>query len=302
MDNFGGVNPTPDQAPRLDTAPQQPMQPQQPTFVDTSMVQPQSFASVPMTDPNAPGQMVPPAMPPQQSIDSMLDSQPSPVSGGGSGKGKTIILIIVGIVALLGIGVGAYFVGFGAGKSAGKQEADAQYQAELAQQQEADSTEEQELEELDLSEQKDPTYSADETLEGALGEVMTSADGFVIRVNNIERNFKTDDPAFKADPAKELIKVNFQMGNATQTKTMDISNSPFKLIDSTGAEIVPTALAEYEGKFDVTKLDPGTQSSGSLVFMVVKDETPLILTRTQKYRISNQNREVTFSTKITLTD
>lgn len=301
MDNFGGVNPNPGQAPRLDSVPQQPMQPQQPTFVDPTMVQPQSFASVPMTDPNAPGPMMPPMMQQTQPIDSMLDSQPVS-TGGGSGKGKTIGLVIAGIVLLLGIGIGGYFVGFGMGKSAGKQQADAEYQAELAKQQEDEGSKEEKLEELDLTDQKDPTYSEDEALEGAVGEVLTAADGFVIKVTSIERNFKTDDPAFKADPAKELIKVNFQMGNATKTKTMDISNAPFKITDSSGAEIVPTSLSEYEGKFDVTKLDPGTQSTGSLIFTVVKDESPLVLTRTQKYRISNQNREVTFSSKITLTD
>lgn len=308
MDNFGGITPNPNGGQRLDSV--QPPLPPQPqalaapqAFIDPNgpSMQPQSMASVPMTDPNEPmGVPAQPSAPTFNQIDSMLD-QPAPApQPSGLAKGKLIMLIALGVVLLLVAGGGGYALGYTSGKSAGKAASDAEYQAEQAKlQAEKDAEDESKTpDKLDLGEQVDPDYSKDETLEGALGDTLAAADGFVLRVNNIERNFTTKDPDFKADETKELIKVNFQMGNATKSKTMDINNTPFKLIDSTGSEVLPVTLAEYEGKFDVTKLDPGSQSNASLVFSVTKDDKPLSFVRKQPYRISNENREVTFKTTV----
>lgn len=308
MDNFGGITPNPNGGQRLDPVqPPLPPQPQAPAapqaFIDPNgpSMQPQSMASVPMTDPNEPmGAPAQPSAPTFNQIDSMLD-QPAPApQPSGLAKGKLIMLIALGVVLLLVAGGGGYAMGYTSGKSAGKAASDAEYQAEQAKlQAEKDAEDESKTpDKLDLGEQVDPDYSKDETLEGALGDTLAAADGFVLRVNNIERNFTTKDPDFKADDTKELIKVNFQMGNATKSKTMDINNTPFKLIDSTGSEVLPVTLAEYEGKFDVTKLDPGSQSNASLVFSVTKDDKPLSFVRKQPYRISNENREVTFKTTV----
>lgn len=313
MDNFGGVTPNPNE-PRLDTNPGTPQQPQ-PQFVDPMQPQPQmppaqdaaSYGSVPMTDPNAP--MAPPQMqqpmdPQMQQVDAMLAPPPAPVDTSSSSKSKMIIFAAIGVVLILAAGAGGYFVGFSSGKAAGKKASDAAYQEELAKQQAAaDEDTSSEPDELDLSELVDPDYSADESLEGTIGETITSADGFVLRVNNIERNYTTDDPEYTVDETKELVKINFQMGNATKAKTMDISSqTSFKLVDSTGSEVLPANVSEYDGKFDVTKLDPGTQSSASIVFEVNKDDVPLQFSRKQPYRITNQNREVTFVTLITVAE
>ncbi|MCA9309369.1 DUF4352 domain-containing protein [Candidatus Saccharibacteria bacterium] len=317
MDNFGGVTPNPNEAPRLDTQgmPQQPQS--QPQFVDPMQAQPQSppiqgaesYGSVPMTDPNAP--MAPPQMqqpmdPQTQQVDAMLSPPPAPIdtSSSSSSKSKMIIFAAIGVVLILAAGAGGYFIGYSSGKTAGKQAADAAYQEELAKQQAAaDEDVSSEPEELDLSELIDPDYSADESLEGQVGETITSADGFVLRVNNIERNYTTDNPDYVVDETKELVKINFQMGNATKAKTMDISSqTSFKLVDSTGSEVLPANISEYDGKFDVTKLDPGTQSTASIIFEVNKDDVPLQFSRKQPYRITNQNREVTFVTLVTVAE
>lgn len=317
MDDFGGNTPNPNMGPRLDSVqPQMPVQPQMQTpmqpqtadvYIDPNgpgMQQSQGFASVPMTDPNAMG---PSAMPPASSvppslnqIDSMLDQPSQPLKSSGSGKAKLIMFIVLGVVLLLAAAGGGYALGYTSGKSAGKAASDAQYQAQQAKLQEEQAAEDESKkpDELDLGKQVDPDYSKDESIEGTLGDTLVATDGFVIRVNNIERNFTTKDPDFKADATKELVKVNFQMGNATKSKTMDINNTPFKLIDSTGSEVIPVTIAEYEGKFDVTKLDPGSQSNASLIFSVSKDDKPLSFVRKQPYRISNENREVTFKTTI----
>lgn len=311
MDNFGGGVPNPNESPRLDT---NPAAPQQPQFVDPTQAQPQmppsqeptSFGSVPMTDPNAPTappQMTQPVDPQMQQVDAMLSPPPAPMTTSSSSKSKMIIFVAIGVVLILAAGVGGYFVGYSSGQTAGKQAADAAYQEELARQQAAEEDTSSEPDELDLSELIDPDYSADESLEGQIGETITSADGFVLRVNNIERNYTTDDPEYTVDEAKELVKVNFQMGNATKAKTMDISSqTSFKLVDSTGSEVLPANISEYDGKFDVTKLDPGTQSSASIIFEVNKDDVPLQFSRKQPYRITNQNREVTFVTLITVAE
>jgi len=310
MDNFGGVNPNPGQTPQFDPN-QSPTQPQQPSFVDPNATPAQSgFASVPMTDPNAMGPMPPQTPTPLQQpqinqIDTMLDPQPAPLSPPptGSSKAKVIIFAIIAVVVLIGASVGAYFVGYSAGKSAGKTLSDAQYQAEQERLQAEKPSKDDTPDELDLSDARDPDYTADELLEGKVGETLVSADGFVMRVNNIERKYTPDDPDYLPDETKELVKVNFQMGNITKSKTMDVNNTPFRLVDSTGAEILPeNNIASYEGKFDTTKLDPGTQSNASLVFAVTIDDKPLTFSRKQPYRISNQNKEVTFKTLVVVSE
>lgn len=308
MDDFGGNTPNPNGGPRLDSFQPQAQPQMQPQITETyidpngpSMQQPQNFASVPMTDPNSMGPVAPQPNPPSlNQIDSMLNQPTQPSKSSGSGKAKLIMFIVLGVVLILGAAGGGYALGYTSGKAAGKAASDAQYQAQQAKLQEEQAAEDESKkpDELDLGKQVDPDYSKDEAIEGTLGDTLVATDGFVIRVNNIERNFTTKDPDFKADATKELVKVNFQMGNATKSKTMDINNTPFKLIDSTGSEVVPVTIAEYEGKFDVTKLDPGSQSNASLIFSVAKDDKPLSFVRKQPYRISNENREVTFKTTI----
>lgn len=314
MDNFGGVNPNP-----TDFQPN--TNPQQPMYADPGMVAPeqQGFASVPMTDPNTPGQMMPPAQPPMMQqmaaptpvapspMDTMLDPQPLPVVASGGGKGKVILFVVITVVLILGAGAGGYFAGYASGKQAGKTESDAAYQAEQAKQAESSSdssSSDTKSKPLDLKDPKDPGASdyVDQSLDGAIGETVRSADGFVLRINNIERNYTTDDPAYTLKEGKELVKVNFDMGNATKTFTRDWKwNVPFSVIDSTEATLMPETIASYDGKFDVVHMEPGSQSSGSLIFAVNKDEKPLKFVRKQQYTVKNLNKTVTFETVITLT-
>lgn len=312
MDPIGGISPNPGQVPGTDPVqqPQQPQQfgaPQAPVQPTGAAPQPaeQGFASVPMTDPNAPGPMtMPPSAPSTDPMANMMDPQPAtPVASGGSGKSKMIVMVLIGLVLVLGAAAAGYFIGYSAGKSAGKQAADAEYQQQLAaQQQEEASAADSTPEDLDLGDLKDPETYTDESLDGSLGEVVRGSDGFVMRVNNIERNFTADDPSFTADPAKELIKVNFQVGNSKKTQKMDFTADRFSLLDSTGASIVPANIADYENKLGTTTLDPGTQADVSLVFEVTKDDTPLQLVRSQQYRVSNQDKVVTYKMTITVTE
>lgn len=306
MDPIGGISPNPNQGPGFDPAQQSPAMQQPGMAQPMAAPQPPTFASVPMTDPNAPQpMMVPPPMQSGDPMATMLDPQPmQPLApAGGSGKAKMIVMVLIALVVLLGGSGAAYFVGFTSGKSAGKRAADAQYQQQLATQQKDDSDKTSKTpDDLDLSELKDPTAYKDEALEGALNEVISNGDGFVIRVNNIERNFKTSDETFTADPAKELVKVNFQVGNSKKTQKMDFTADRFNLLDSTGASIVAANIADYENKLGTTTLDPGAQASVSLVFEVTKDDDSLQLVRSQQYRISNQDKVVTYKATISLTE
>lgn len=308
MDDFSGIDPS-SMTPRLDNSPQ---------AVDNNQVaMPAPQAAVTMPE-AAPVVAAPPAMPTadlsafypdsptvpeQQPISEDLNVPP--VKSGG-GAIKKILLVVVIIIVAGVLGGGGYMLGFTSGKTKGSNEAAAQFQADQAKQQEAatqkddtadDSTSKSD-DKLDLSTLQDPIYK-DETVEGKVGEQVAAGDGFVLEVTKLERNFKTDDTNYKLDANSELVKVDFLMGNISKDQSKDISSFNFRLENSSGAQLIPETISEYDGKFDTTTLKPGSQAKGSIVYKVNKDEKPLKFTRTQAYRLTNQNKEVT--TKISIT-
>ena len=293
MDPNGGINPS---NPRLDNATPQPVQPAVP---GQQMVQNPVVTAPILETPVAANPVV---------LPDSLAAQPqtSVAENGGSGRGavlKKIALIILGIIVLCGLVGGSYVIGFSAGKSKGRTEADAAYQAKEAKSQqenaESDQSDSTSGAELELGDLKDPKY-VDETIEGEIGKQVSSSDGFVLKVVNIERNFKSTDTNYKLDETKELVKVNFLIGNVTKDKPKDISSFNFRLENSANAQLTPENIAEYADKFDTVKLEPGGQAKGSIVYAVNKDEKPLKFVREQRYRISSENREVTTRIVITL--
>lgn len=308
MDPYGGNNPS---SPRLDSAPVSPQQ--QPastasigTPVTPAVSQPAPTAPTiptPVADQASP--MASPLGSPPSNIGGVSDLGISSESKGPiGGKGKTVALIAIGGVLVVGIAVGAYFVGNKTGVSQGQKVADAAYQKKEAerQRQEAENNEPKDTAELDLgSDLVEPEYK-DENVEGDIGKQLTSSDGLVLKVTNIERNFKTDDPNYKLDATKELVKVNFLMGNIAKDKAKDVTNFAFYLQNSTEARLTPESIVSYTDKFDTVKLDPGSQSKGSIVYLVNKDEKPLKFIREQRYRFSGENREVTTRTIINVAD
>ncbi len=287
MDPNGDLNPS---QPYLDTNPQT-AGPTIPT---------QAPGMQPMIDPYqmpaAPGMPTPVESSWQQPIDPMQTQAPLPPASGG--KGKAVLVVGLGIVVAIALAGGAWFMGYTSGQSAGKNAAAAAFQAQQAQLQaeEApvveDETPQPETQTLDVATLKAPEY-IDQTTEGEVGQQLANADGFVLKVTNVERNFQPNDPNFKADPTKELVKINFLMGNTAKDKPSDVGAFSFRLENAAGGQLVPENLADYEGKFDTVKLDPGSQAKGSIVYSVKKDEKPLKFIREQRYRITSQNREVT---------
>ena len=291
MDPNGGMSPS---NPRLDgIAP--PRQPQPNTGVPgVPAAQP---IKPPSLDNASPGSIQTPASQAMPSQSTILDTdttlQDTPPKGGNTLK---TVLIIFGIIVLLAALVGGgYYLGYTMGKTAGRAAATEEFQQQQAtlQQQEAESADaEPTTDELKLADLKEPKY-VDETIEGEIGKQLSASDGFVMKVTNVERNFKPSDPNYKLDTSKELIKINFLMGNVTKEKSKDISSFNFRLEDSKDAQLTPENVANYEGKFDTVKLDPGAQAEGSIVYKVNKNEKPLSFVREQRYRISGENREVT---------
>jgi len=314
MDPYGGSNPS---SPRLDnTIPQQPA-PQAPAFQSTDFSgQPVTAPGLPgpqpqspmMPDPMAPqmGQLptAPPAMP--SNIDGMselgLSSEPSGPIGG---KGKIVLLIAGASILFIGLMVGVFFIGNTSGKSQGRKESDIAYQKKAAdlQRQQAENTTNTDTAQLDLgSDLIEPKY-VDENVEGDVGKQLAASDGLIVKVTNIERNFKTTDPNYKLDSSKELVKVNFLMGNVAKDKAKDITSAgAFYLLNSANARLTPESIASYTDKFDTVKLDPGAQTKGAIVYLVNKDEKPLKFVREQSYRFSGENRQVTTKITVNITD
>lgn len=304
MDPIGGISPS---APRLDNTSPTPAS-SQPTAPSIGMP-----AEVPATPAVAPApnpagtinlnESPVPAPAPIPAADPLLDptatqsAQPSPAGKPKGNKLKPILLILLAIILAVGLVAGGYMVGLANGKTQGRQQAAAEFQAEAAAKQTSDNDEAADKTtdsdaELELGELKDPEYK-DETITGAVGEQVESSDGLVLKVTNIERNFKTTDSNYKLDASKELVKINFLLGNVTKEKPKDITSFSFRLVSSGDAQLTPENIAEYEGKFDTVKIDPGSQTKGSIVYAVNKDEKPLTFIREQRYRITGENREVT---------
>lgn len=222
---------------------------------------------------------------------------------------KKVLFILLALIVVSGLSGGAYFVGFAAGKTAGRTEADAEYQRKQAAAQQEQAEKEEETEEpvdeetakaeLQLGDLKQPKYE-DETIEGVIGKQVSAGDGLVLKVVNIERNYQTTDQNYRPDTSKELIKVNFLVGNVANDKPKDISNFNFKVEDSSGALLTPENIADYPDKFDTLKVDQGAQAKASIVYKVNKGEVPLKFVREQRYRITTENREVTTRIVITL--
>ncbi len=294
MDPIGGISPS---NPRPGNS--VPAQSSQPGMQGISDITPNPY-SAPTTETHSIQAPSPVQLPPADAIGEPNKSLKPPKEK-SKGKGKKIALIFFLVLLVAGLCAGAYYVGFTTGKSKGKTEADAAYQKAEAdrQQQEAESetaAEDTPIEaasgKLALGELKDPKY-IDETVSGEIGKQLSASDGLVLKVTGIERNYKSTDTNYKLDPTKELVKVNFVVGNVTKEKTKDLSSFSFRLENSVNAQLTPENVTGYADKFDTLKLTPGAQSIGSIVYAVTKSEKPLKFIREQRYRISGENREVT---------
>ena len=296
MDNFGKFNGDNKQAPGT---------PAGPAIDGLSAPSPQqnSFETAAPDDPAlaTPSPDPPLTQPSSESQPAGVATAPQKKRGG---TGKTILMILLVVLLAAGAGAAGWFVGQAQGREQGKEEGRKAALAEFQQEAIEDETESPDSEDeaqLQLGELKDPEYKNEE-LEGKIGEQITANDGLVLMVTNIERNFKVDDANYKLDDTKELVKVNFLLGNITKDKPKDLSSFSFRLENSRGAQLTPENIATYEGKFDTVKIDPGTQTKGSVIYAVSKDEKPLVFTRSQMYRITNQNSEVTTKINITIAE
>ena len=313
MDPNGGIGPT---GPRLDTNNQPNFTPQNNQNIAGSEITQGAPISMPTFQPITPPQSQnsgapefmesssPMAAPGIQAPPENIQTDLLPVVPQGPDNKKIIIIAVVSVVVCILLSAAMFFVGYTSGKSKGKAEADAAWQQKEAERQKTEDAKNKDdsadtAQELDLNDIKDPNY-IDETVKGEVGEQVEASDGLVIKVTNIERNFKTDDTNYKLDPTKELVKVNFLIGNITKDKPKDISNFNFRLENSVEAKLVPENISEYTDKFDAVKLDPGAQSKASIVYLVNKDEKPLKFIREQRYRINGGNREVTTRTEIVI--
>lgn len=210
-----------------------------------------------------------------------------------------LILIVIGGVFMVG-----WFVGYTKGKSDGKKST---RQTSELNNPEASKVDVKELplkgtaSSLKLEPLKDPEFK-EELLKAGPGVQVESSDGFVLLVTDVERGFKPNDPGYEVPANKELIKVNFIMGNITKSKTLSLNTFSFRLEDSKNRQITPEVIEDFSGKFDTVQIEPGKNQTGSIIYAVNKSEKPLSFTRTQVYRITNQNREVTTKTSIIITE
>lgn len=314
MDPIGGIRPS---APRLDSTPQVPPQPAQftvdqpPQFVD----QPVSSGSIPqevLAEPPVFQEALPPQ--PPQFIDPMAGYQqpmdPDPMlsqpmadpSMPAPSGGKKPLLIIIGAVVALALLGGVGFAGYTMGKQQGRKQTLAEFQQQQVENDDTvDDTTSDEDAMLTLGELADLKPEEEEQT-GEIKQQMTASDGFVVKVTDVERNFTPDVEDYELDKDKELIKVNFVMGNQTKDRAKDIASDDLRLEESDGTKITPESrLSSYPGKFTTIKLEPGVQEKASIVFAVKKDSAPLSFVREQPYRLIQGGAEKVVTTRIVIT-
>ena len=331
MDPNGGMNPS---VPKLDNTQPAADQPVDIYSQPQSFDQPVGGASIPSEVPaggpvmqDVPGPAVPTATPdqgmgfpnpqppqfqdpaasyqPPIDPDPMLNQPMMETPAKPAGGGKKILVIFGGLILALLLLGGAAFAGYTMGKTAGSQQAATEFQQQqaAAQQTQNTSASTQNVT-LDLSNTVQTNQVKDEELTGKIGEPISASDGFVVQVTNIERKFTTDEADYQLDDGKELVKVNFVMGNAAEDRAKTIKSSELYLEEGTDqTKVTPESrLTKYKGYFDTVTIQPGEQTTGSIVYAVTKDVAPLVFVRDQTYKFSNQNKQVTTKTSITLTD
>jgi hypothetical protein len=215
---------------------------------------------------------------------------------GGAGRNALLMLLVLLLVA--GAGAAGYFYGLSEGKKQGETEIQEDKISQVQRGEEEES--EAASGDLILGELREPVY-ADETLTGEIGKQIEANDGLVMKVVSVDRNFQTTDANYKVETGKELVKVNLALGNVAKDKAKDITPNSFRLVNTAGTQLTGEVIASFDGKFDTLKIDPGKQTTGSIIYKVEKDEKPLSLVREQRYRIATDNKEVTTKVTITLT-
>lgn len=223
-----------------------------------------------------------------------------PVSGSGSTLTRKLLLggILITLICAIGGSIyAAYTFGNNAGYKKGQAAESARLQAQAEQQannnNQTDTTSDAELS-FDLIE---PTYK-DEVVTGIVGEQLVSSDGFVLLVNDIERDFFVQGTLKEG---YEFIKVNFLLGNASSTAAMKIANGNFKLKNAVGALIdYDQTATDYEGMVDTLNLSPGSKAQMSVVFQVEAGSDSLQFIREQAYTSKATNQLVTSSIEVAL--
>lgn len=319
MDPNGGMNPSP---PRLDNqAPDAPtdiyaqptgggsippeMPAAAPVFSDPMQPSPQLTPEMPPLDSMQPTAPQPPSEWPQQSMmtpDPMMQAQPmmeTPIQT-GTGGSKRILFIALGALVAIGILAGVGLAGYSAGKNAGKKEALAQFQQQAAQEEVPTEEPVEEEIQLDLSDVVSRNNVEEEVLVGEIKEPISTSDGIALAVKDIERNYSVQDSNYSLDDDKELLKVNFVIGNRQEGSDLVVDGFKTFHVEAGDTKILPIDIADYPGKFTEMKLKTGEQQSASIIFEIPKATKKLVFVREQEYTISNQNTKKTTRVEINL--
>lgn len=270
--------------------PQSTPQPQNPEPV--AQPAPQPLPPTPPVEPAAPPVIAPQAPAAQVAPDPAAPQQPvTPVgqaasfnsqpAGSGGGK-KTVIIIVVIVVVLLilvGGSVAAFLLmrssGSGSGSGTGVS------LGSLTKPKDVFDRPDGTLELQPLIDEQDTITAQD--LTGKLNQQINLSNGLSFMVTKVERNWVSTAKYDQPDAGKEFVRVHMVVGNRTQSGS--ISNR-FELQNAAGGRvkdefIAESALPDQLSLF--TSIDPGNQKTGSMVFQVNKDETPISLVYNTEY-------------------
>lgn len=223
------------------------------------------------------------------------DAGPQP---GGSKKWLPIV-IIVGAIILV---VGGYFAWKAMqGSDTSEQNGSADQAAETASYSDIAETEALKNGVLTLS----PTFNAAEsiksqTLSASVGEQVNASDGMSFAVSKVERNWASPT-GVKPLSGYEFVAVTVVYGNRDNSRTKTIPGSTFRLYDSAD-EAQGTSLempTTQEGNFEATPIAAGEQRTGTLVYEVKQDTTPLTLVYDEEY-VSSVSGNVTIEVRVGL--
>jgi len=220
-------------------------------------------------------------------------------------KGKRILKVVIILILLLlvtgGVGYAAYIQGFKKGVILTQQAMEEQMKQTEQDQTNSDQTQDPNLQLDDTTDtntistpkekieftMKNAQY-IDETKDGAVGQVVEAADGFVMKVLNVERDYK---PA-GSNSTGAFIKINLIVGNSDNNRSKYIKPDSFIVTDENG-EIIGNYASdiEYHGKLTMPyELKAGDQVQYSMVYQLTNNSPSIQFIRSQPYVVGGSNK------------
>ncbi len=205
------------------------------------------------------------------------------------------MLVIVGaVIVAVALAVGAYFLFFSKDNPISSVVGNLTGNSEVVDRSDG---------KLDLSNLIDPQdIIKEQDIKAKVNQQVNLSDGLSYMVTGVERNFVSTSRFLKAGTGKELVKVNFVIGNRDKTGETYISSGDFNIKNSAGGmqDAKYTTTDDFADSLEPQELASGKQIKGSLIYEVDKGEQISVVTEQKYEKLGGDKKEVTLKSQVTL--